>query len=193
MKMYHLALMLIALATLLGLIARQLGRALASGSAQADAGSLGSLIRPSRKLSPAEPLLADQSASLAPRTRQRTLKRPSAGGGGPNLAQQFLERDIYGQLELNLERAFESYVSGRTTLSRYRKTVSAERLAMIRHLDEISADRPQENVDRSQTGAAKAALAAIDWCLSWADDIECQKRSDCDNARSAETRLQDAA
>lgn len=193
MKIYHLALILIVLAALLGLIARELGKALGSGRSHTDGRQSGSLTWPSGKLANEEPSLTEQPAAIVQRTRQRTLKSHSAGGGDPNLAQQLLERDIYGQLEISLERAFESYISGRTTLGRYRKTIMAERMAMIRHLDEINAGRSTEVDDRSQAESAEAALATIDWCLRWADDIERQKRTDCDSARSAAAKLQGAA
>lgn len=192
MKMYHLALILIVLAMLLGFIAMQMGMALRARRTRADAYPPDGTHKSSTRLPTEQPPLADNAHLSAPRTRQRILKRASAGGEA-KLSQQFLESDIFGQLERNLERAFESYAIGRTTLSRYRKTVAAERLAMIRHLDEINNGRPTADGERSQ---AEAALAAIDWCLAWADDIERRECSDGDGAKracSADPKLQDAA
>jgi len=169
MQMYHLGLILAALVALLVFIFRKLTQAILVNG-EAGQRTIPAISRPipAKAEVPHAQSQADIAVEAVPRIRRRTLVRKSDGGGDPGPAMNLLNSDLYTQVEKNLERAFESYATGRTTLARYRASVEAEEKAMIRHLASATIERAKPN---DHADAARA-LEAIRWCLHWADDIE---------------------
>ncbi len=175
MQMYHLGLILAALVATLPLILWNLGRAIV---VRADAAQ--------RPLSGFLPVKAEERpahdqaeivAEVSPRIRRRTLARLSEGGGDPGMVTRLLESDISTQVVKNLERAFDSYATGRTTIARYRASVESEEQAMLRHLANARIESTKLS-DLQDVEEANQALEVIRWCLRWAEEMERSGRTE---------------
>lgn len=175
MQMYHLGLILAALVATLALILWNLGKAIV---VRADAAQrlLPSFLPVKAEERPAHDQ-AEIVAEVPPRIRRRTLARLSEDGADSSVVSRLLESDISTQVVKNLERAFDSYATGRTTIARYRASVESEEQAVLRYLANARIESTKLS-DLQGVEEASQALEAIRWCLRWAEEMERSGRTE---------------